>query len=82
MACFAWRQSVGDAATIVGPYGRIVPSRRPEALAAAWRETLALSPEVRQELCSRAREHIISHYSLQAIGRAYEELYSLRLPDL
>ncbi|MEH2512264.1 glycosyltransferase involved in cell wall biosynthesis [Nitrobacteraceae bacterium AZCC 1564] len=67
---------VGDASAIVGPYGRIVPPRHPEELAAAWREILALSPVVRQELCSRAREHIISHYSLRAIGQAYEELYS------
>lgn len=67
---------VGDAATIVGPYGRIVPSRDSKALAAAWREILALSPEAYQELGSRAREHVIEHYSLPAIGRAYEELYT------
>jgi len=67
---------VGDAAAIVGPYGRVVPSRNPEALAAAWREILALSPEAYQELSSQARKHIIEHYSLPAIGRAYAELYT------
>lgn len=67
---------VGDAAAIVGPYGRIVPSRHSEALAAAWREILALNPEAYKELSSQAREHVIDHYSLPAIGRAYEELYT------
>lgn len=67
---------VGDAAAIVGPYGRIVPSRNPEALAAAWRDILALSSKAYQDLSARARDHVIKQYSLPAIGRAYADLYS------
>ena len=67
---------VGDSATVVGPHGRIVPPRRPEELAAAWREMLSLGYEMRHKLGMRAREHVIEQYSLSAIGRGYEDLYA------
>jgi glycosyltransferase involved in cell wall biosynthesis len=67
---------VGDSAAIVGSHGRIVPPRRPAELAAAWREILALEPETRREMGMQARRHVIEHYSLPAIGRAYEDLYA------
>jgi glycosyltransferase involved in cell wall biosynthesis len=67
---------VGDSARVIGPYGRIIPPRRPEDLAAAWREILALAPETRQKMGEEARRHVIEHYSLPAIGRAYENLYA------
>jgi len=66
---------VGDSAVVVGPYGRIVAPRQPEDLAGAWREMLALGPERRHEMGVQARRHILEHYSLPAIGRAYEDLY-------
>jgi glycosyltransferase involved in cell wall biosynthesis len=67
---------VGDSARVVGPHGRIIPPRRPEDLAAAWRELLALGPEIRKEMGTQARRHVVEHYSLPAIGRAYENLYA------
>jgi glycosyltransferase involved in cell wall biosynthesis len=67
---------VGDSALVIGPYGRIIPPRCPEDLAAAWREILALGPETRQKMGMQARRHVIEHYSLPAIGRAYENLYA------
>jgi glycosyltransferase involved in cell wall biosynthesis len=67
---------IGDSALVVGPHGRIIPPRRPEDLAAAWREILALGPEIRQKMGMQARQHVIEHYSLLAISRAYENLYA------
>jgi glycosyltransferase involved in cell wall biosynthesis len=67
---------VGDSARVVGPHGRIIPPRRPEDLAAAWREILALGPEIRKKMGMQARQHVIEHYSLPAIGKAYENLYA------
>lgn len=67
---------VGDSALVVGSHGRIVPPRRAEALAAAWREILALGPEMRQKIGMQARRHVIEHYSLPAISRTYENLYA------
>jgi glycosyltransferase involved in cell wall biosynthesis len=66
---------VGDAAIIVGRYGRIVPPRNADALASAWRDLLALSPASRADLGTRARQHVIARYSLPVIARAYEDLY-------
>ena len=67
---------VGDSALIVGPHGRIIPPRRAEDLAAAWHEILALGPEIRKKMGIQARRHVIEHYSLPAIGKAYENLYA------
>jgi glycosyltransferase involved in cell wall biosynthesis len=68
--------NVGDSAAVVGPYGRIVPPRCPSDLAAAWRDILALGPQARREMGILARRHVMEKYSLAAIGRAYEELYT------
>ena len=45
---------VGDWAAIIGETGRVVPPRDPQALAAACRELLELSPEARARWASRA----------------------------
>jgi len=65
----------GDAAVIVGDTGRIVPPRDPAALAAAWREMLALPPDARWALGERARARIREHYDLAAVIARYESLY-------
>ena len=67
---------VGDSARVVGQHGRIISPRRPDDLAAAWRDILALRPEIRKEMGMQGRQHVIEHYSLPAIGRAYEDLYT------
>ena len=67
---------VGDSALIVGKTGKVVPPRDPEALAAAWKELLRLTPQVRQKLGNVARKRVETEYSLAAAARRYEELWS------
>lgn len=66
---------VGDAAQIVGDTGRVVPPQRPEALAHAWGEMLAIPLEARGVLGARARQRIVALYSVNAMVDAYEGLY-------
>jgi glycosyltransferase involved in cell wall biosynthesis len=67
---------VGDSAVVIGSHGRLVAPRRPADLAQAWREMLNLTPEKRAEKSTSGRRHIVERYSLAAIGRAYEDLYT------
>jgi glycosyltransferase involved in cell wall biosynthesis len=67
---------VGDATEIVGSHGRIVAPRQPAALAEAWREMLVLDPQQRAQIGRSARQRIVERYSLPAIARAYENLYT------
>ena len=66
---------VGDSAAIIGESGRIVPPRDPEALAAACRELLELSPEARARMGQSGRLRIQERYELVSITRRYEDLY-------
>lgn len=66
---------VGDAALIVGDCGRVVPPSDPEALSHALREMLALSAGERRTLGKRAREHIMKHFGLPLVTKAYANLY-------
>lgn len=66
---------VGDAAWVVGDTGRVVPTRDPEALAAAWSAVMAQSQNERAELGRAARLRIQEQFSLPAIVGAYEALY-------
>ncbi|WP_022705490.1 glycosyltransferase family 4 protein [Pseudorhodobacter ferrugineus] len=67
---------VGDAAEIVGPTGRIVPPRNPEALAKAIRTMLAekVGPDwtVRRE---DARRRVSERYSLSQMVDSYHEVW-------
>jgi glycosyltransferase involved in cell wall biosynthesis len=65
----------GDSAAIIGDAGIIVPPRDPRALAAAWREMLALAPEQRRELGKHARARVQQHYDLGAIVARYDDFY-------
>lgn len=65
----------GDAAAIIGDTGRVVPPRDPRALAAAWRELLALPAASRRALGERARARVVAHYDLAAIVPRYDALY-------
>jgi glycosyltransferase involved in cell wall biosynthesis len=67
--------AVGDAAELVGSSGFVVPPRRPDMLARAMEDILAMEAEQRVNLGKLARARIIERYSLQSVARQYEELY-------
>src|SRR5262249_9583363 len=66
---------VGDSAFIVGDTGRVVSSKDPSALAAAWWELLQMGPDERRRLGEAARLRIQEHFDLLAITSRYETLY-------
>jgi len=66
----------GDSALIVGDTGRAVPPKNPQALAEAWLSMLELGKDGRTRLGLAARQRVVEHYSLAAIVRQYERLYS------
>ena len=68
--------AVGDTATMIGPAGRVVPPRDPDALARAWLDVLDLNPGERRRLGLAARERVRSLYDLTAVTRRYESLYA------
>jgi len=63
---------VGDAATIIGEAGRIVPPRDAVALGRAMVEMLELPPEAYRAMACAARARIERHYALPAIAAAYD----------
>jgi glycosyltransferase involved in cell wall biosynthesis len=67
---------VGDSAHIVGPFGRVVKSGDAAALARAWGDLLDMPDDERLALGRGARERVLEHYSLDAIVRQYEALYT------
>src|SRR5262249_20308544 len=66
---------VGDTREMVGRFGRVVPRREPEALAAALVEMLRLAPEERRALGAGARQRIVTDYGLEHIARRYAAVY-------
>lgn len=67
---------VGDARTIVGDTGLIVPPRDPPALAAAIRQLLIHDSDVaRRELGGRARNRIEACFSLDNAVKQFEALW-------
>jgi glycosyltransferase involved in cell wall biosynthesis len=66
---------VGDTRLLVGDAGRIVPRRDPVALADAC-VALFAAAEARQRIGLAARDRIERHFSLPAIARRYEAIYS------
>ena len=69
---------VGGNRDVLGPdlAHRLVPSERPEALAAAWRRALE-DRETRERDAARARSVVGERFSLDAMVRAYEDLYAV-----
>lgn len=66
---------VGDSALIVGNTGFSVPRRKPAALADALRQMLDMPTADFEDLRVRARDRIVSEFSLQKSITAYEALY-------
>jgi glycosyltransferase involved in cell wall biosynthesis len=66
---------VGDAATIVGDTGAVVPVRDEDALVSAWSSLLDLGPAARRSLGARARARIAERYSLESVAARYVRLY-------
>jgi len=64
---------VGDAAAVVGDTGFVVPPRNPEALAAAMRSMLDLSPEAYAARARAARGRIETEYALPAVAEKYRD---------
>lgn len=66
---------VGDAASVVGEAGFVVPPRDSEALAAAMCRMIELSEKDRRILSETARQRIIERYSLDTVTAQYHDLY-------
>ncbi len=67
---------VGDSRVIVGDTGRVVPAKDSSSLANAWRELIEIGAESRANLGTAARRRVEKHYSLPAVIRRYEQLYT------
>jgi glycosyltransferase involved in cell wall biosynthesis len=67
---------VGDSAWIVSDTGRVVPTKNPQALAAAWQEIIELDAPARAKLGIAARQRIVDNFSLESIVERYEKLYA------
>jgi glycosyltransferase involved in cell wall biosynthesis len=71
---------VGESAAIVGDAGLVVPARNPERLAGGILELLGLDRESRATVSQRARQRILSKFSLDRIAGEYERLYEKLTP--
>ena len=66
---------VGNSARIVGNLGKIAPPDDAGALTRALQELLTLPEGNRRALGAKAREHISTYYSIDAMVDAYHALY-------
>jgi glycosyltransferase involved in cell wall biosynthesis len=71
---------VGDSAFIVGGTGRVVPTRNPDALSAAWAELIEMGPMARHALAERARQRVEGNFSLDNFVRRHIERYEVLTP--
>lgn len=78
MACGlpAVATDVGDARTIIGDTGLVVPPRDPEALAAAIRTLAEATPAAHANRSERARMRIVQSFSLARAVEAWARLYA------
>ena len=67
---------VGDAAIIIGKDGFVVPNGDPHELAGGWKAVADLTRDEYDNLSRSCRNNIIARYSLDAITRQYEGLYT------
>lgn len=67
---------VGDTAFLLGGTGRLVPPGDPSALAAAWADVLALTPDARRKIGLASRQRIVDHFGLSTFAARYNSLYA------
>lgn len=70
---------VGESAAMVGKGGEagfVVPPLDAQALADGWKRIVEASPAERERLSHAARARIEQNFSLEAVTRAYEEIYT------
>jgi glycosyltransferase involved in cell wall biosynthesis len=67
---------VGDAAALLRDAGLVVPPRDPQAMGAALGQLVEMSEALRRELGRKARERVVSSYSVDSMLNAYAELYA------
>ena len=71
--------NAGDSADIVGDTGIVVPVRDHRALAGGIAKLVELGHEKRKELGNKARMSVLSRFSIESVGRQYEEIYEASL---
>lgn len=64
----------GDVRELISDTGRVVPTRDPEALAAAALEVLTLEPSRRDALGVAARARVTEHYDIRTVAHRFSEL--------
>jgi len=67
---------VGDAASILGGTGIVVPPRNPDALADGVLRLLEMAPSAREALGLRARARAVAHYPIDRVASQYVELWT------
>jgi glycosyltransferase involved in cell wall biosynthesis len=71
---------VGDARHIVGDAGSIVPPRDSAAFAQALAEIGSEPADARRQMGLKARERVVSHFSLELAVERYFDLYTAPIP--
>ncbi len=66
---------LGDTRELISDCGAVVPPSQAEPLAKALKAILAMSAEERQSLGERARQSVLSRFSLERMVGSYRELY-------
>lgn len=66
---------VGDAALLLGGEGRVVVKEDSSALAAAVEDLILLDTAARMSIGQRAKDRIVSSYSMEAVRSKFESLY-------
>ena len=71
---------VGGSRDVVkdGETGFLAPDRQPDRLAEEMLRLMALTPEERQSMGERARQHVVTSFDLERIADRWEELYRAR----
>lgn len=65
----------GGVKEVLGDCGYLVPTRNSNSLSAALKETLQLPPKAAKTMGQRARERIVSQYSLENIAKRWCAIY-------